>query len=92
MYSYLDYDNNRHRLRDRFAEEMHKKTSLKDIGEKLDEFILDSKAQQLEYWHNDKHLLEMPDKPQQNLEAAEFDWKANLLASFDPLKPQWLDD
>ena len=44
MYNYLDYDNNRHRLRDRFANEMHKKTNLKDVGEKLDEFILDSKA------------------------------------------------
>jgi hypothetical protein len=44
MYNYLDYDSNRHQLRERFAKEMHKKTSLKDVGEKLDEFILDSKA------------------------------------------------
>jgi len=44
MYNYLDYDSNRHQLRERFANEMHKKTSLIDVGEKLDEFILDSKA------------------------------------------------
>ena len=62
MYSYLDYDNNRHRLREKFANEMHKKTSLQDVGEKLDEFILDSKAKQADYWHADKHLLEQPDK------------------------------
>ena len=44
MYNYLDYNSNRQQMRERFAREMHKKTSLKDVGEKLDEFILDSKA------------------------------------------------
>jgi hypothetical protein len=62
MYNYLDYDSNRHQLRERFAKEMHKKTSLKDVGEKLDEFILDSKAKTAKYWHHDKHVLEQPQK------------------------------
>lgn len=44
MYSYDDIANDRHILRDRFLHEMNKKTTLKDIGAKLDEFILDSKA------------------------------------------------
>lgn len=62
MYNYLDYRNDRHRLRERFATEMHKKTTLKDIGEKLDEIILDSKAKQWDYWHDSRHILEKPQK------------------------------
>ena len=58
MYNYLDYNNDRYRLREKFALEMHKKTTLKDIGEKLDEFILDSKAKEMKYWNNSKHILE----------------------------------
>ena len=74
MYNYLDYNNDRHRLRERFANEMHKKTSLQDVGEKLDEFILDSKAKQLEHWHLDKHTLEQPGMAQENIDAAQFNW------------------
>jgi small subunit ribosomal protein S9 len=44
MYSFDDIRNDRYILRDRFLHEMNKKTTLKDIGAKLDEFILDSKA------------------------------------------------
>jgi hypothetical protein len=41
---------------------MHKKTTLKDIGEKLDEFILSSKAKTAEAGNFDesKHILEQP--------------------------------
>ena len=62
MYNYLDYNNDRYQLREKFAHEMHKKTTLKDIGEKLDEFILDSKAKEMKYWHDSKHILEQPEK------------------------------
>ena len=92
MYNYLDYNNDRYKLRERFAHEMHKKTTLKDIGEKLDEFILDSKEKEIKYWDKSKHTLEQPDKPQKNLDAAEFDWKERMLSAFDPLKPHWFDD
>ena len=44
MYNYMDYETDRSKMRYKFLAEMHKKTSVKDIGEKLDEFILDSKA------------------------------------------------
>ena len=52
MYDYFDYDSDRTKIRKQFLTEMHKKTSIKDIGEKLDEFILDSKADILMqgYW------------------------------------------
>ena len=44
MYNYLDYDNDRKKIRDKFLNEMNKKTTLKDIGETLDKLILDEKA------------------------------------------------
>lgn len=36
MYSYLDYDNDRSRVRNRYLEEANKRTTLKEIGEMLD--------------------------------------------------------
>ena len=44
MYNYLDFDNDRARVRTRFLKEMNKRTTLKDIGETLDKLIYDSKA------------------------------------------------
>ena len=44
MYNYCDIGTERQVIRDRFLAQMHKKTTLKDIGEKLDEFIWSSKA------------------------------------------------
>jgi hypothetical protein len=53
MYSYDDISNDRHILRNQFVREMNKKTTLRDIGSKLDEFILDSKANQAEFYRID---------------------------------------
>ena len=39
---------------------MNKKTTLKDIGYKLDEFILDSKANMADYYDFSKHPFEVP--------------------------------
>ena len=50
MYNYFDYDNDRSRVRKRFLEEMDKRTTLKDIGEMLDKFILDEKAESFIYY------------------------------------------
>ena len=47
MYTYLDYDNDRVRVRNRFINEMNKKTTLKDIGESLDKFLIDERAEGL---------------------------------------------
>ena len=92
MYNYLDYNNDRYKIREKFAKEMNKKTSLKDIGEKLDEFIYTSKAKELDYWHDSKHLLEQPDMATKNLDSKEFDWKEKFKESFNPLKPHWIDE
>lgn len=58
MYNYLDFNNERHEIREKFLNQMHKKTTVKDIGEKLDEFIYTSKAAIAENWHDSKHILE----------------------------------
>lgn len=50
MYDYLDFDNDRYAVRRRFIDEMHKKTTLKDIGEKIDKFIIDEKAEGFKHW------------------------------------------
>ena len=50
MYNFMDYDNDRTRMRQRFIAEMNKKTSLKDIGEALDKFIVDEKGESLRFW------------------------------------------
>ena len=60
MYNYLDYKSDRHRVRERFVNEMNKKTSLEDIGLLLDEFVLDSKANTGENYDAAQHLLEQP--------------------------------
>ncbi len=49
MYNYFDYDNDRERIRSRFLEEHNKKTTLKEIGDILDKFLLDEKAEGLRY-------------------------------------------
>ena len=46
MYSYMDYDNDRERVRTRFLKnDPNQKTNLKDIGKMLDKFLLDERAE-----------------------------------------------
>ena len=60
MYDYIDFDNEREVVRNRFLTDMHKKTTMQDVGEKLDEFIYSSKAAVLldGHWDDSKHRLE----------------------------------
>lgn len=44
MYNSLDYDNDRSRVRDKFLNEVNKRTTLADVGETLDKLVIDSKA------------------------------------------------
>ena len=60
MYNYLDFINDRHKVRDRFMKEMNRKTTLEDIGLMLDKFTLDSKAASVENMDPARHLLEQP--------------------------------
>jgi len=58
MYTYLDYRNDRARVRQKFVSEMNKKATLEDIGGLLDKFVLDSKAGTGIYYDPKKHVLE----------------------------------
>jgi len=46
MFDYFDYKNDRTRVRERFVQNMNKKTTVEDIGFLLDQWSLDSKANQ----------------------------------------------
>ena len=92
MYSYDDFTHDRHILRDKFLNEMNKKTTLKDIGTKLDEFILDSKANVGPYYHFDRHTFESPNAATREQGMADFDWRHNIIESFDSVKPHFIED
>jgi len=92
MYDYMDFDNDRTRVRTKFLNEMHKKTTVRDIGEKLDEFVLSSKASIADSWDMGKHILEEPKAPTKDRNQADFDWYESIVKTFDPKQPNWLDD
>jgi hypothetical protein len=56
MYNYLDFKNDRYRVRERFVRHLNKKTTIEDVGTLLDKFVLDSKANS-EYF-NAEHIVE----------------------------------
>lgn len=61
MYNYLDYGHDRAKVRERFLNEMNKKTTIEDIGLILDDFVLSSKANLGEFYNPAQHLLEQPE-------------------------------
>ena len=91
MYSYFDYDNDRARVRQRFLDEMNKKTTLKDIGEQLDKFVLDERARGADYIDLTKDESKIPSamKDSSNFELS---WTGRIFKDVDPLKPLMLDD
>ena len=60
MYNYLDYRHFRHQVRHKFITDMHKKTTIEDIGESLDDLIFESKARVGEYYKGSVHMFEEP--------------------------------
>ncbi len=49
MFGYLEYDSDRTRVRNKFINEINKKTTLKDIGRLLDKFMLDEEGEMLRF-------------------------------------------
>jgi ribosomal protein S9 len=92
MYSFGDYRYKRHEVRRKFIEEMHKKSTLEDIGESLDDIILDSKAKNGEYYVPKAHHFEVPEIASYNLGSRHFEWKGRLFDQLDEQKPAWFDD
>lgn len=91
MFSIFDYDNDRERAISKFVKEMDKQVTLKDIGEKLDKFILDEKASGIKYID--------PARPAETVKSASKDqtsfdmtWTGRLFKEVDPLKPLLMDD
>ena len=90
MYNYFDYDNDRARVRNRFIEAAHKRTTLKDIGESLDKFLLDERAEGLRYMDMNKDDSKVP-SASKDTSSFEMTWTGRLFKDTDPLKPLLLD-
>lgn len=85
MFNYLDYDNDRIQARERFIREIHKKTTLEDIGKMLDKFIIDEKGEMFGSW--DLTRDEKLTNPTKDTNSAELTWSGKFLNSFMTIKP-----
>ena len=92
MYSYDDIVHDRHILRNRFLHEMNKKTTLRDIGAKLDEFVLDSKANMGQYYQLNKTPFDVPNAATRDQTTVDFDWKQSIIQGFESVKPLYIED
>jgi hypothetical protein len=76
MFSQFDYDNDRSRVRQRFLDEMNKKTTLQDIGESLDKMLIDEKAAGIQFWDpSETEKVKSASKDKTNVELS---WAGNL--------------
>jgi hypothetical protein len=92
MYNYLDYDNDRARVREKFLRSQPK-TSLKDIGELLDKFLLDERAESAKDLDLTKDSSEYITKAAaKDTDSFAMSWSGKLFRDSDPLKPLLLDD
>lgn len=87
MYSYLDYDNDRHRVRSRFMKEINKKTTLKDIGDLLDQLIINDKAADAELYDPEFHMNDLPKSATKDVTNYDLSWSGKILNSLDLLQP-----
>lgn len=92
MYSYVDYDNDRARIKMRFIKEINKKTTLKDIGDLLDQLILNEKAKGSDYYDPAVHMYEYPKVATKDYSNFDFSWSGKIFNAQDPLKPLLLED
>jgi len=92
MYDYMDYKNDRHRVRERFVSEMHKKSNLVDVGDLLDEYMLDSKANMADYYDPARHMFEEPTMAARDVTETDLDWQKAFLKEFEDITPTFLDD
>jgi hypothetical protein len=58
MYNSMDYDNDRLQIRKKYLKQMNKRVDLKDVGEMLDELVVENKAKHMQHYelreHHDK--------------------------------------
>lgn len=92
MYNYLDFDSDRDRVRGKFLREMNKKTSLQDIGEVLDELVLEEKAKNWQHYKLHEHHNAQPARASEDYTTEDFKWSGKMLSSLDAKAPHFIDD
>lgn len=92
MFNNLDVEKDRTRVKERFLQQMNKKTTLKDIGAMLDKFILDSKANTGQYYDPAVHTFEQPKQATKDHSNYDLHWKGAFASSFDKMQPLYLID
>ncbi len=91
MFNYADFDADRSRARNKFLNEMNKRSSLADIGEHLDKLVVDEKARNLDHYS----LSQRNDQPyysKQDLSSEDFKWSGKINKLIDPKTPPWIND
>jgi small subunit ribosomal protein S9 len=92
MYNYADFDNDRITMRTKFLKEMNKKTSLKDIGETLDDLVLDNKAKNWKYYNVTKNHKDGSKRAEQDFTSEDFSWSGRVMKMTDPKAPLFYED
>jgi hypothetical protein len=92
MYTFMDYDNDRARVRERFLKDENK-TTLKDIGQLLDKFLLDERAESARFLDVTKTAEEhIPKSAAKDTDSFQMSWSGKIFRDMDPLKPLLIDD
>ena len=92
MYGFLDYDNDRAKVREKFLTEVQKRTSLLDIGETLDNLVYESKAANWRTYSLEEHYDTQPEKANKDFKSSDFFWSAKIFRKLDPKQPKFIDD
>lgn len=66
---------------------MNKKTSIRDIGEILDEMILDEKAKNWRHYNIAEHHNVKSRNAQKDYSSEDFKWSGRILKLIDPKSP-----
>lgn len=63
MYNFMDYDNERANVRQKYLQETNKRVDLRDIGEMLDDLVFENKAKLNKHYDLREHHAQQPKRP-----------------------------
>lgn len=92
MYNHLDYDHDRAKVREKYLNEINRRTTLEDIGETLDQLVLDSKAKNYKYYNLAQDHDAQPESKSKSFGHDDFQWSSRILKQHDVKTPKWFDD
>jgi hypothetical protein len=92
MYNFMDYDNDRLKVRQKFLDQMNKRVDLRDIGEMLDELVIENKAKHYKHYDLREHYAQQPKRPTQDFTSNDFKWSGRLLKLIDAKAPYFIDN